>query len=309
LRKSKAHIPFLKSIEEFFSIYGLGKPLHPGFMCMRLQDQPDGKLEMMPLCRSNFFRILLFTKANLQFSNVQHSYEVIDNCMCFTYPGKLESWKREGKLYGYVIYFTADFTKIDPLSPRFEKDFPFFNFDSEPFLLLNDQEASLMKANCKQMIMELHSDREDRFMMLQKLLDVYLIQIKRVYQKNLNSLSPQLKSSKNLYNRFRKELDNHMQALESGKKELTPTVSLIAGLLMVNANYLNSVLKQLTGKTASEHIQEKLVLEAKSFLLHTNLQASEIAYKLGFDNASYFSRFFKKCTGTSPLLFRGQYKN
>lgn len=309
MREPKSHIPFLKSIEDFFSTYGLGSPLHPDFMCMRLQDQPDDKLEVMPLSRSNFFRIIYFQKANLQFSNIQYGHKVSENCLCFTYPGKLESWKREGKIYGYVIYFTAEFAKIDSVSRFFERDYPFFNFDSEPFLLLNPEEANLLKAGFEQMIKELHSDREDRFVMLHKLLDVYLLQVKRIYQKCVNEHSPQIKSSKSLYNKFRKELDKHMHALETGKIELTPTVSLIAENLMINANYLNSVLKQVTGKTASEHIHEKLILEAKSFLIYTDLQASEIAFKLGFDNASYFSRFFKKCTGTSPSLYRVQFKN
>ena len=84
----------------------------------------------------------------------------------------------------------------------------------------------------------------------------------------------------------------------------TPTVSLIAKQLFVNSNYLNSSIKNLTGKTASAHIQEKVLLEAKSFLLHTDLQVSEIAFKLGFENTSYFNRFFKKNTNLTPTEYR-----
>ena len=53
-----------------------------------------------------------------------------------------------------------------------------------------------------------------------------------------------------------------------------PTVARIAKELHVNSNYLNSVIKQLTGKTASAHIQEKIVLEAKAFLANTDLQVT-----------------------------------
>lgn len=46
--KSIEHIPFLESIGEFFRVYGLGVPLHPEIMCMKLEDQPDEKLMHMP---------------------------------------------------------------------------------------------------------------------------------------------------------------------------------------------------------------------------------------------------------------------
>lgn len=98
-----------------------------------------------------------------------------------------------------------------------------------------------------------------------------------------------------------------MQQLTAQKKKATPTVSLIAKQLFVNPNYLNGLIKSLTGKTASSHIQEKILLEAKSFLLHTDLQVSEIAYKLGFENTSYFNRFFKKNTKLTPTAYRKEF--
>jgi AraC-like DNA-binding protein len=157
------------------------------------------------------------------------------------------------------------------------------------------------------MIEEIYSNRIDKHDMIKKILHIYLHKIKRIYNKKINSLTVEEKKSKTLFNRFRREVDEYMQQLTSQKKVLTPTVSLIAKQLFVNANYLNSIIKSLTGKTASAHIQEKILLEAKSFLLHTNLQVSEIAYKLGFENASYFNRFFKKNTHLTPTKYRKEF--
>jgi AraC family transcriptional activator of pobA len=123
----------------------------------------------------------------------------------------------------------------------------------------------------------------------------------------VSSLSPEIKASKTLFNRFRKEVDDHVQQFSSQKKSELPSVSLIAKKLFVNANYLNSLVKSLTGKTASAHIQEKLLLEAKSYLLHTDLQVTEIAFKLGFENTPYFNRFFKKNTTHTPIAYRNQF--
>ena len=302
-----SHIPFLETISDFFRVYGLGKPLHPEIMCMRLEDQPDEKLMHMPLYRANFFRIILFANANLQFTSGEKELLVPQNCLCFTYPGKLESWTRTDRLYGYVIYFTAAFAELDIISKNFDSEYPFFNFYSELMLPLSDTEAADVKNQAEKMVKEIYSNAPDKLEMVKKLLHVYLHSIKRIYSNRVNSLSPEVKTSTNLYNRFRKELDDYMQQLSGLQKNSIPTVSIIAKKLAVNSNYLNSIIKNLTGKTASAHIQEKIILEAKGFHLHTDLQVGEIAFNLGFENTSYFNRFFKKNTGITPSEFRKQF--
>lgn len=305
--KQNAHIPFLKTIEDFFRIYGLGKPLHPEIMCMRLEDQPDEKLMYMPLSRSNFFRVIHFTNSGLHFKSADKEHIVYQNCLCFTYPGKLESWTRPGKLYGHVIYFTAAFAEMDITAKSFDKDYPFFNFNAEPMLPLSGTEALEMKVCEEEMTQEIYADNADKLEMVKKMLHVYLHKIKRIYNSHIKSLPEEIKSSKSLYNRFRKELDDYMQQLSAKQHTSLPAVSFMAKKLLVNANHLNGVIKELTGKTASAHIQEKLTLEAKSFLLHTDLHVKEIAFTLGFESSSYFNRFFKKNTTISPSQFRKQF--
>ena len=307
MSKTDSHIPFIKTIDDFFRVYGLGKPLHPEIMCMKLEDQPDEKLMHMPLYRANFFRVIHFTNANLHFTSGEKEHDVFNNCLCFTYPGKLESWTRTGRLYGYVIYFTPSFAELDITRPNFDNDYPFFNFNAELVLPLTDEEADEIKQQANEMIKEIYSEAPDKLEMVKKLLLIYLHKIKRIYNKKVNSLSPEIKASKTLFNRFRKEVDDYMQQLSAQKKIAMPSVSLIAKQLFVNANYLNGIIKNLTGKTASAHIQEKLLLEAKSFLIHTDLQVTEIAFKLGFENTSYFNRFFKKNTSLPPMEYRKQF--
>ncbi|MEM6726816.1 MAG: AraC family transcriptional regulator, partial [Bacteroidota bacterium] len=74
--------------------------------------------------------------------------------------------------------------------------------------------------------------------------------------------------------------------------------------IVVTPKHLSSTIKQLTGKTAKEWIQERLTLEAKRLLLHTDLSVKEIAYELGFEEPIYLSAFFKKQAGVSPSAFR-----
>lgn len=67
---------------------------------------------------------------------------------------------------------------------------------------------------------------------------------------------------------------------------------------------MNRVIKETTGKTTSEVIAERIIKESTQCLLHTTLSISEIAFSLGFEAASYFSRYYRKHTGKSPTEVR-----
>lgn len=96
--------------------------------------------------------------------------------------------------------------------------------------------------------------------------------------------------------RFRKLITSQIQNLHSVKE--------YADLLSVSPNHLNKTVKNTTGKTTSEIINESLLMEAKALLSLPHLSVSEIAFALGVDDVSYFSRFFKKHSGMSPSDYR-----
>lgn len=86
------------------------------------------------------------------------------------------------------------------------------------------------------------------------------------------------------------------------------TVSGYAGLMNLSVYQLNAITKAAVGKTVSELINEQLILEAKRYLLATPNQVKDIAGLLGYEDFSYFIRFFKKQTGQSPEQFRKNFK-
>jgi AraC-like DNA-binding protein len=77
-----------------------------------------------------------------------------------------------------------------------------------------------------------------------------------------------------------------------------------AGQLSVHVNHLNRALKEVTGKTTTILIAERLVQEAKALLRHTDWNVSEVAYGLGFEEPAHFNNFFRKHTKMRPTEFR-----
>ncbi|MFZ4861233.1 AraC family transcriptional regulator [Sphingobacterium sp. Mn56C] len=74
--------------------------------------------------------------------------------------------------------------------------------------------------------------------------------------------------------------------------------------LHISTPYLNECVRTVTGLSVSEHINQRIILEAKRLLYHTSKSVKEIATELGYDNFTYFSRFFRKQVGMTALAFR-----
>ena len=79
-----------------------------------------------------------------------------------------------------------------------------------------------------------------------------------------------------------------------------------AQTLNISTAYLNECVKKATGYSVSHHIQQRVVLEAKRMLYHSNKSVKEIAAQLGYEDYAYFSRLFKKITGMSASAFRSK---
>jgi AraC-like DNA-binding protein len=102
-----------------------------------------------------------------------------------------------------------------------------------------------------------------------------------------------------LTNRFRELLFEHVTS-----KHL---VTDYASLLHISPNHLNKSVKTITGKSPTKWIDEAIVLEAKVLLYQSKLSVSEVAAAVGFYDASYFSRLFRKYEGMTPMDFRKRF--
>ena len=83
-----------------------------------------------------------------------------------------------------------------------------------------------------------------------------------------------------------------------------PTVKFLADKVNLSPSYLSDLLKKETGKNTQDHIHFYLIEEAKSLLLNSDKNVSEIAFNLGFEYPQYFNKLFKQKTGKTPMEYR-----
>ena len=100
--------------------------------------------------------------------------------------------------------------------------------------------------------------------------------------------------------------DEFMSLLQQYSKR-ERNVSFYAKQLNITPKYLSSVVKEVSGKTAARWIDESVILEAKALLKYSGMSIQEIAYHLNFSTQSFFGKYFKQHTGTSPSRYKRNY--
>ncbi|WP_294453402.1 helix-turn-helix domain-containing protein [uncultured Bacteroides sp.] len=181
-----------------------------------------------------------------------------------------------------ALQFTEDF--MIPYSTDFQKQIPVCKD-------LNEDEKVRIKTLFDQIYKESVSNLVNSTAIIQSEIHTLLLELERIA---INNSETSIMSE--IMERYKSLIDS------SFAKERQ--VQYYAGQLEVSANYLNVLTKKHFNKPALEMINERLILEIKRLLLRTDNDISEIAYKLGFNELSYFSRFFKCHTGSTPHEFR-----
>ena len=102
---------------------------------------------------------------------------------------------------------------------------------------------------------------------------------------------------------FQTSLNSYLKKGKA-KKLGTPTVKYFASEQHLSPNYFGDLVKKETGKSAHEHIQNKIIETAKDKIFDPDLSVSEIAYELGFKHPQHFTRLFKNKVGYSPNEYR-----
>lgn len=239
-----------------------------------------------------FYEIFLITRGRGTLTLDGHAYPVTAGSVFFTSPGQPRQWLARG-LDGLCLFFTADFVESFFADPLFLFTLPYFHREGGNLrIALADAKASALARRFKAMQREIRKLRVDSPHALRAALYETLIHLARVYTANTGA--PVRENPTAL--RLRQLVERHFRENHQPRE--------YAHRLRITAGHLNHLARRHLGRTAGVLIRERLALEAKRQLLHTEATAAEVAYALGFKDPAYFARFFKRETGVSPTVFR-----
>lgn len=202
---------------------------------------------------------------------------------------------------GFVMFFHEDYLSGHHLYEQIKK-YGYFEYEiNEALHISPGEELILWELYYK--IRKEYDENPDEFSreIILSHIDSILKYSDRFYKRQFIDRS--INISGTMVKKFQKVVDNYFEKdlhLQDG----LPTVNYLADKLSVSTRYLSDVLKQETGKTALEHIHIYLIKEAKNLLLSSENNVSGIAYDLGFESPSYFTRLFKKIVGLTPVQYR-----
>lgn len=251
--------------------------------------------------KSDFYRMSITCQGTLDMQIGLELYEHRPGTVSFTYPNQLFAKNNISEdAFGYYMLFSRDF--LDVLLPpvKIGEEFPFYAASGLPVFCLNKAELEQVIALILKINNELRQIQPGKLKAVQMYLYLILLEAKRSYERQNLHLHSYPDESNKLASDFIRLVGRHYLSLRQ--------VADYADLLSVTPNYLNRVVKTITGKTASDTIKDMLLLEAKSQLRYTGQTVSEIAYGLSFSDPASFNRFFKAGSGETPLSYRNKAK-
>ncbi|HEA29822.1 MAG TPA: AraC family transcriptional regulator [Leeuwenhoekiella sp.] len=240
-----------------------------------------------------FFAFILDVKEYSRHWIDMKPYDLEARKLYFTEPSQVQLKEESCALHVYNINFTKEFLSLD--SQNAIKDLPIIQNPYRGHILhLTVENFKFLLNLLDKIYTEYQHKSEWQHHMLRSYVSIFLIYCSRLYTQQFEKEKEQPESL--LLVDFLELVDKEYRAQHE--------VSQYAAQLHISAGYLGDTIKQQSGKSAIAHIQERIILEAKRLIYFTEESMKEVAFSLGFEDASYFNRFFKRHTDFTPLAYK-----
>jgi len=248
------------------------------------------------LHRHDYFFILALEKGSGTHEIDFIPYEIYDNAIFLMRPGQVHQLTLNAGSTGFILQFNQDFYyPIEKKSGQLLR-----KASNKNNCQLDDQRIKKLLTILNNIFQEYTEKQEGFYEIIKANLGIFFIELVRHRQ---NKSAPH--KGETLYAQQR--IEDLLTLIETNLAT-QKQVSAYASMLNLSTFQLNAITKTTLGKNCSDLINDLIILESKRYLLATSNQVNQIAYHLGYEDVSYFIRFFKKHTGLSPEAFRNNFK-
>ncbi|MFT4667653.1 MAG: AraC family transcriptional activator of pobA [Ulvibacter sp.] len=263
-----------------------------------IYEQSKGKIDVAH--RHDYFTVLLIEKAKGSHTIDYNKFPFKNLEVHFVSPGQVHQVALTQKPKGSVITFSKNFLVQNNIPVSFISNISLFQtFGNTPPLKIDTKTFERLKGIISEMESCLFVDLNYTTRAVGALLQLFLIYCNNSSKMNISQINED-NAGICIFRDFKTLIEDKFKEWHKVKYYATE--------IHISPKHLSQMVKNITGKVAKEHIQDRLILEAKRLLLHTELTIKEIAYQIGFEEPLHFSSFFKKKTGISPSLFRNSKK-
>ncbi len=293
-----------KRISDYHKLANLKAPQHPLISLIDYTQIKYPENIKKIKWRQDYYTIGLKRNVAYKFFYGQQEYDFDEGVMTFIAPNQVMSLGENPNLHtkptGWLLLIHPDFLWNTDLAKKI-KNYEFFGYSVSEALFLSEKEEHLIISLLENISSE-YASNIDKFSqdIIISQLTTLLNYANRFYERQFITRE---KLNHRILNDFELVLLNSLSDNKLEKSGL-PTVQKMAEKLSVTPNYLTGVLKYLTGQNTQQHIQNSIIKKAKEELTVTNASVSEIAYKLGFEYPSSFTKLFKSKTEMCPTQFR-----
>lgn len=268
-----------------------------GFKAFQIEDDSNAT---RVYSRKDFYKICLTTgKSIIHYAD--RSFEQEGTILFFGNPHIPYSWETISATYvGYTCLFSEEFLKRSERSESLLQS-PFFKIDGTPVLEISEEQRLFLNTLFQKMIEEQENDYAFKDELIRNYISLIIHEaLKLQPSEHLQAR----KAAARVTSVFLELLERQFPIETSDNPLRLRTAQDYSQNLNLHTNYLNRAVKEITGKSTTTHITERIIAEAKALLQHTDWNISEVAYALGFEYPTYFNNFFKKHTGTNPKSLR-----
>jgi len=249
--------------------------------------------------KHDFFLCVIFSKGSGIHEIDFDTYPIVPGSVFFLKPGQTHYWNFDSPPEGYIFFHTQNFYEFYFSTTKLIQ-FPFYySYKNPPYLTLTPHKLQQMLLRFDEVNTEYHGRGFYKKQKLTSLIHLIYIDLARFYV----SFESQRKVTSSTYLKTLQTLEHTIETFY--KTEKFP--KFYADKLNISPKHLNRIIKTTLNKTTSELIGERILLEAKRLIVHSNNSLSGIADTLGFEDYAYFSKVFKLKTGTTPMAFKKRY--
>ncbi len=290
-----------EELNEMIPVYSLtkGDNLVQPIRLVEMTQFKEGSYDYSRPHRHNYYEIFFFESGKGEHDIDFTTFTIESPSLHFVSPGQIHRVRRDADSHGWVLLFTDDFYYLHLANRDILHETPFLNRNHpRPILNLEPEEKAEAAGLIRSIGNEIGNGDRYRDDAVRSYLNLLLLTSRRLFEKSEGMRVEETGDSR-LVRELRRLVERNFHAMHA--------VSAYANALHVTPGHLNDVVKRMTGKTVSSLIQERVLLEAKRLLAHSDHSIKEVAYALGFDDPSYFTRFFRERVGDAPGVFRERF--